>query len=75
MEVRRWLVVVGAAGCHVVGGGAVASVGVLITDLNTCWCCGDLWLCPARPRVLHCLLGLRHPVAVRAGCLHGQLSS
>jgi len=27
-------------------------------------------LCPARCRVLHALLGLRHPVAACAGCLH-----
>ena len=39
VEARRWLVTVGAAGCHAFGGGAVACVGVLITDardrLNT----------------------------------------
>jgi len=30
-----------------------------------------IWgLCPARCRVLQALSGLRHPVVVRAGCLH-----
>jgi len=41
------------------------NVKMLSTPLNRC----KLRLCPARCRVLHAVLGQRHPVAARA-CLH-----